>query len=121
MRKLVVALFTGLALVVLVGASDVTGNWDVNASFDDSSIEGGEIDCAFKQEGEQLKGNCSGGTAELTGEVKGQNISWRLGAGGKSADTTVTFTGTVDDAGTRMKGRFTKAGKGGSFTASKSR
>ncbi len=118
MRKLSVALFTGLAFVVLVAAPDVTGTWEVESTFDDSSIPGGGFDCAFKQVEEQLTGNCSGGTAPLTGEVKGQNVVWRLRGPGSPPDT-ITFTGTVDQAGTSMKGRFTIAGKGGRFTALK--
>jgi hypothetical protein len=118
MRTLGVALFAGLALVAVAAASDVTGNWEVDATFDDSTISGGGFDCAFKQDGEQLTGACSGGTAPLTGEVKGQNITWRLRGAGNPAEAT-TFTGTVDQAGTGIKGRFTIADKGGRFTASK--
>jgi hypothetical protein len=115
MSKLNVALFAGLALVVLGAAADVTGTWAVDASFDDSSVPGGEFDCAFKQEGEQLTGNCSG--RALTGEVNGQNVSWRL-----QVDTppqTTTYSGTLDEAGTNIKGTFTLGGKNGHFNASK--
>ena len=89
----------------------------VEAAFDDSSVEGGGFDCAFKQQGEQLTGNCSGGTASVTGEVMGRNVSWRLqGAANSNA---LTFTGTLDEAGTGIKGHFTIAGKGGQFSAVK--
>jgi hypothetical protein len=117
MKKLGVALFPALAFVVLVAAADITGNWEVEATFDDSSVAGGGFDCAFKQQGEQLTGNCSGGTASVTGEVKGQNVSWRLQRAANS--DALTFTGTVDEAGTVIKGRFTIAGKGGQFSAVK--
>ena len=117
MRKLSVTLFTALLFVVLVAAADITGNWEVEATFDDSSIPGGGFDCAFKQQGEQLTGSCSGGTASVTGEVKGQNVSWRLQGAGNSDGP--TFTGTVDEAGTSMKGRFTVGGRGGQFTGGK--
>jgi hypothetical protein len=117
MKKLGVALFPALAFAVLVAAADITGNWEVEATFEDSSAAGGGFDCAFKQQGEQLTGNCSGGTASVTGEVKGQNVSWRLqGAANRDA---LTFTGTLDEAGTSIKGHFTLAGKGGQFTAFK--
>jgi hypothetical protein len=119
MKKLRLALLTGLTVVVLAAALDVTGKWEVEATFDDGSISGGGFDCAFKQDGERLTGNCSGGTAQLTGEVKGQSISWRLQSGGNTPSVTTSFTGTLDEAGTNMKGRFTVADKGGRFTASK--
>lgn len=38
MKKLCLALFTGLTAVVLTATLDVTGNWEVEATFDDSSI-----------------------------------------------------------------------------------
>jgi hypothetical protein len=117
MKKLGVALFPALAFVVLVAAADITGNWEVEATFEDSSVAGGGFDCAFKQQGEQLTGNCSGGTASVTGEVKGQSVSWRL-QGAANSDA-LTFTGTVDEAGASIKGHFTIAGKGGQFTAVK--
>jgi len=117
MKKLEMALFTALAFVVLVAAADITGNWEVEATFDDSSAAGGGFDCAFKQQGEQLTGNCSGGTASVTGEVKGQNVSWRFQRAANS--DALLFTGIVDDAGTGIKGRFTIAGKGGQFSAVK--
>ena len=118
MRTFGVALFTGLALVLLVAAPDLTGTWEVESNFDDSSLSGGGFDCVLKQDGEQLTGNCSAGTAALTGEVKGQNVAWRLKGAGNASEA-VTFTGTVDEAGTSMKGRFTIAGKSGRFTALK--
>ena len=115
MSKLNVALFAGLALVVLGAAADVTGTWAVDASFDDSSVPGGEFDCAFKQEGEQLTGNCSG--RALTGEVNGQNVRWQLQV--DNPPQTTTYSGMVNEPGTRINGTFTLAGKGGHFTASK--
>lgn len=116
MTKLAAALFAGLAFVVLIAASDLTGNWVVDVSFDDATLPGGGIDCTFKQNGEQVTGDC-GEAGAVTGEVKGQNITWRI-RGGNPRQTT-TFTGTVDEAGRSVKGRFTRAGKGGQFTASK--
>ena len=107
MKKLYPALFTGLTVVVLTATLDLTGNWEVEANFDDSSLSGGGFDCAFKQDGEQLTGTCSDGSAQLTGESALKMKE-------------VTYTGTVNETGTSIKGRFTIAGKGGSFTALKS-
>jgi hypothetical protein len=109
------ALVTGLALVVLGAAADTTGTWTLDARFDDSSLGGDVADCAFKQEGEQLTGNCSG--TALTGEVKGQNVRWQLQVG--SPPQTTTYSGTVDEAGAHINGTFMLAGKSGHFTASK--
>jgi hypothetical protein len=118
MRKFGIALFTGLALVVLGAAADITGKWEVDVDFDDSSTPGGGIDCTFKQNGEQLTGNCA--EAALTGEVKGQDVSWRIQGKGNSPEAKA-FTGTVNGAGTRMTGTFMITDKHGHFTASRQR
>jgi hypothetical protein len=102
----------------LIAATDVTGKWEIEATFDDTSLAGGGFDCAFKQDGVRLSGSCSAGTAPVTGEVNGSDILWRLRGAGNPPETT-TFTGTVNDSDTSMKGRFTIGGKGGSFTGVK--
>jgi len=108
----------GIFVVALAATTaNVTGTWEIEATFDDSSVSGGGFDCAFKQDGERLTGSCSGGTAPLTGEVQAQNITWQLKAG--VTQEAVTFTGVVDEAGASMKGRFTIGGTGGRFTALK--
>ena len=104
-----------LTVVAVVATADLSGTWEVDVSFDDPAVEGGDIDCVIKQDGEQLKGTCSDGTAALAGEVTGQTVKWRIGGAGS------TFNGTLDETGTRIKGRFTAAGKDGSFTAVKSK
>jgi len=117
MKRLCAALFTGLTVVVLAAALDLTGKWDVEFIFDDRGLGDGGFDCALKQDAEQLTGTCSDGTAPVTGELKGQNVSWRMKAG--VTQETITFTGIVNEAGTSMKGRFSMPGKGGSFVAAK--
>ena len=117
MKAILAAVCAGLALVALAAASDVTGTWDVDASFDDASMGGGGFDCAFTQDGVKLTGACSDGTAPLTGEVAEQSVVWRISAG--NPPVTTTFTGTVDASGRSMKGRFTRADKGGTFTATR--
>lgn len=113
MKKLCLALFMGLTVVVLAATLDLTGNWEVEANFDDGGLGGGGFDCVFKQDAEQLTGTCSGGEAPLTGEVKGQTVRWKVAV--------ATYTGTVNEAGTSIEGRFLAEGKGGSFYASKSK
>ena len=108
-----------LAIVVLAVASNVSGTWDVKVTFDDATIAGGNLYCAFVQKGESITGSCSEASAEVIGEVKEQNISWRLQMRGAPASSATTFTGTIDDAGSLMSGRFTVGGKSGRFDAKK--
>ena len=105
----------GIALIVIAATADMTGTWALDASFDDPGLGGGEANCTFKQSGEQLTGNCSG--TALTGAVTGQHVRWQLQVG-RPPQTTI-YTGTVDDAGTKIEGTFTLAGKAGHFTALK--
>lgn len=113
-RAVSVLALSVLAMVAVVATADLSGTWDVDVSFDDPAVEGGDIDCVITEDGGLLKGACSDGTAALAGEVSGQTVRWRIG-------TANTFNGTLDETGTRIKGRFTAAGKGGSFTAVKSK
>ena len=105
-------------LLVLGAASNVSGTWDVKVTFDDTRIPGGSFYCAFVQKGESITGSCSETSSEVIGEVKDQNIAWRLQLRGASS-TATTFTGTVNEAGSLMTGRFTVADKGGRFDAKK--
>jgi integrase len=52
----------------------------------------------------------------LTGEVNGQTVTWRI-VSAEHDPVTTTFTGTLNEAGTRMEGRFLSNKKGGSFRA----
>ena len=113
MTKLWFVLFAGFTVVVLSATVNLTGEWEVDGNFDDSSLGGGGFDCVFKQDAEQLTGTCSGGEAPLTGEVNGQTVRWKVAV--------ATYTGTVNEAGTSIEGRFLAEGKGGSFYASKSK
>lgn len=95
--------------------SDRSASWSAALK---QIVQGGGIDCVFKQDGEQLTGNCAG-AVPLTGEIKGQSISWQTKAW--SDEVTIACSGIVDETGTSTKGTFTIDGKGGSFTALKSK
>jgi len=96
-------------------AANLSGTWEIDANFDDPSLSGGGFDCAFKQEGDRLTGSCQ--DIPLAGEVKGTNVTWQIRAG--QTQDTITYTGTVNESGTSINGRFSMPGKGGRFTASK--
>jgi hypothetical protein len=96
-------------------APDLSGTWEIEATFDDPSLSGGGFDCVFKQEGDRLTGSCQ--EIPLTGEVKGTNVTWQIRAG--QTQDTITYTGTISESGTSINGRFSMPGKGGRFTAAK--
>ena len=94
---------------------DVTGKWAFNV---ETAAGAGTPTMTFKQDGEKLTGHYSGqlGESDLTGTVKGADVSFtfNIDAGGQMIKA--TYTGTADkDA---MKGTVVLEGLGeGTFTA----
>ena len=124
MRSMRIRLTAVAALVVLVGASfasagqaktDVTGKW---AFAVETGAGSGTPAMTFKQDGEKLTGHYSGqlGESDLTGTVKGADISFTFNIDAQGTMIKATYTGTVDkDA---MKGKLVLEGLGeGTFTA----
>jgi len=103
--------------VVLLGVpvqADISARWELHADFDDRSIPGASADCTLKQDGQRLSGKCEDAT--LTGEIKGEMVTWQLTLAG--THDTMSFNGRLDDDDTVIVGRFVYAGKGdGSFLA----
>jgi hypothetical protein len=96
---------------------DVTGKWAFNV---ETAAGAGTPSMTFKQDGEKLTGHYSGqlGESDLTGTVKGADISFtfNIDAGGQAIKA--AYTGTVDKD--TMKGKVVLEGLGeGSFTAKK--
>ena len=116
MKTSIVTVCAVFAMVMVVAAAAITGTWEVEAYFDDDRNEAGGFDCVFNQDAERLNGACSDGTVALTGQINGQTVTWRIVSGG-NAPVTTTFTGTLNEAGTRMEGRFSSNEKVGSFRA----
>jgi len=115
------------AVAVLVTASaaagqaskvDVTGKW---AFAVETSAGSGTPTITLKQDGEKLTGHYSGqlGEADLTGSVKGQNVSFKFTADVQGNALECTYTGTAETKDA-MKGKVSIAGLGdGTFTAKK--
>jgi hypothetical protein len=113
MKRGIVASCAVVLLAVPVRA-DITARWELHADFDDRRIPGASANCTLRQDGERLSGMCE--DAPLTGEIKGETVTWRLTPAG--AQDNMIFTGMLDDDDTVIVGRFSYAGKGdGSFLA----
>ena len=94
---------------------DVTGKWAFNV---ETAAGAGTPTMTFKQDGEKLTGHYSGqlGESDLTGTVKGADISFSFTVDAQGTMIKATYSGTADkDA---MKGKVVLEGLGdGTFTA----
>ena len=94
---------------------DVTGKWAFSV---ETSAGAGAPTFTFKQDGEKLTGHYTGtfGEAEVTGTIKGADITFSFTVDAQGTALKETYTGTVDkDA---MKGKLVIEGFGeGTFTA----
>jgi hypothetical protein len=119
------ALLAAVAVLALVTSAvhaqakfDVTGTWAFDVQTDQG---GGAPTMVFKQEGEKLTGKYTGtfGSADLTGTVKGADITFTFSADAQGMTITSTYKGTIENA-TSMKGTLNIEGVGsGTFTGKK--
>ena len=96
---------------------NVTGKWAFNV---ETSAGAGAPTFTFKQDGEKLTGHYTGtfGEADLTGSVKGADITFSFTVDAQGNAIKETYTGTVDKD--TMKGKLVIEGLGeGTFTGKK--
>src|SRR3954447_11349352 len=96
---------------------DITGKWAFNV---ETSAGAGSPTFTFKQDGEKLTGHYTGtfGEADVTGTIKGSDVSFSFAADAQGTAVKSTYTGTVDKD--TMKGKLVIEGFGeGTFTGKK--
>jgi hypothetical protein len=97
--------------------TNVTGEWVFTVETDQG---GGTPTITFKQDGEKLTGTYNGqlGAADLTGTVKGNDITFNFTIDLQGQSAPVTYKGTVEK--NTMKGTMDIGGMvNGTFTATK--
>lgn len=96
---------------------DVSGKWMFQV---ETSAGSGTPTVTFKQDGEKLTGHYSSaqlGEADLTGTVKGRDITFSFTASVEGMSINVSYAGTVEN-NDAMKGTVDLGGlAGGTFTA----
>jgi hypothetical protein len=114
-----------VAVAVIIGATalaaqaaktDVTGKW---AFAVETSAGSGTPTITLKQDGEKLTGHYSGqlGEADLTGTVKGQEISFKFSVDAQGNMLDFVYTGTIESKDA-LKGKVSIVGLGeGTFAA----
>lgn len=122
MKNILVTLFS-LTCVSLALAADVniTGVWKV-----DSETVGNTSSALmpFKQDGTKLTAtmkSAEGKEMTVTGKVEGKKVTWSFTSDWEGNPLTITYVGTLDDAGVKMTGTSDVQPMGieGSFVAEK--
>jgi len=99
-----------------LAAADASGTWKLTGEIDGIAIS---RVCTLKQTDSKLTGTCKNDTNEvaLTGEVKGNDITWQYEVDYDGSKIALVYKGTLD--GGTIKGSVDASGTGGSFTAQK--
>lgn len=106
------------AALLFTAATDVTGTWIFAV---ESPAGSGEPTFTFRQDGEKLTGRYKGrlGEADVTGRVRGDQITFEFRASAGGQELTVRYSGTIESP-TAMKGTVEFGDFGsGSWTAKK--
>jgi hypothetical protein len=115
-------LVAAFALVARVAAQekariDLSGKWTFQVT---TSAGSGEPTVTFKHTGDELTGHYSStnlGEADLTGTVKGRDVTFKFTGTVQGMSVSVTYTGTIESKET-MKGTIDIGGLAqGTFTA----
>jgi hypothetical protein len=94
---------------------DITGKWAFSV---ETAAGAGTPTMTFKQDGEKLTGHYSGqlGESDLTGTVKGADVTFTFNIDAGGTAIKAAYTGTADKD--NMKGKVVLEGLGeGTFTA----
>ena len=119
---LVLALSTLSAFAQGGGVNSVSGTWKLSGDVSGHSVD---EDCTFTQDGKKLTGSCKSAAAdkptEVTGEVNDKKVTWQYETDYQGQKLTVAFTGTLDAAGSQLKGDIDvqPVGVSGTFSAQK--
>jgi len=117
-----------LVLLVLLTAlpaavPDVSGVWKMDGAVDDNPVT---PTCTLKQAEPKISGSCkmdsdqASDLSDVTGEVKGKDVTWQFSLKYEGTTYTLTFNGTLDSESS-MKGSISvnPSDAGGDFTAKK--
>ena len=107
MAALVITLSAVSALAQAGGGNNsVSGIWKVSGDVAGNAIE--QV-CTFTQDGKKLTGSCKSAdnkTTDVTGEVNEKSVKWQYDTDYEGQKLTVVHTGTLDAAGSQVKGEI---------------
>jgi hypothetical protein len=104
---LLVVLFAGCTSIT--AADDLSGQWIFKLERDPRGNPGVPVECTITQRRTELTLQCGSGES-IRGEVRGRNVTWRREKTGippmVEDRLVVTYTGELNDSGTKIKGVF---------------
>ena len=95
-------------------AADIAGEWRI-------AQPGNTLVCTFARNGGALAGNCGPASGpdgvSIEGTVSGRHVVWtfQIALDPKGKKQPVTYTGTLDASGNKMRGTFSIANRHGAF------
>jgi hypothetical protein len=117
-----ILLHTILAAFLAAQAATISGYWSLTMNPDFKDNPNVVSECEFRQSDTKLTVRCGTGS-EVSGSVNGRTVTWRIRPNNGEKYPAATMTGTVNEAGTAIKGTWHLSvigrDKHGSFTAVK--
>lgn len=117
MRTFIIVASALAAFAIPSFAADISGIWTI-----DGDVVGNPINmkCTFAQDGSKISGRCSGaaGSSQATGSIAADKVTFTHTVE-RDQVYELTYSGTLDPAGTSMKGEIAVMGVTGTFTGIK--
>jgi hypothetical protein len=112
------AVAVSLISAVTLSASDVSGTWQLEMRWSGDMKSTG--DCTLKQDGDKLSGTCGTEHSMVTGQTKGNRLSWQVDVTQDGSQGTMKFDGELDERGMTISGSCSiVGGQSGTFTMRK--
>jgi hypothetical protein len=113
MKTFLLTFLAAATLLPALSAADISGAWTIAGD-----VVGNQLNmrCTFKQDGANLTGTCGGDVT--TGSVADGKVTFSHVVN-RGQDFELTYTGTLNSAGTSIKGAVEVMGVSGEFTATK--
>jgi len=117
MKKIILVAAALAALAVPSFAADISGTWTIAGDVVGNPVN---MKCAFTQDGPKVSGTCAGemGSTPTTGSVAADKVTFTHTVQRDQAYE-LTYSGTLDAAGTSMKGEIAVMGVTGTFSGTK--
>ena len=110
-----------LLVMAPLPAADVSGVWDLDMHWSGSESHSTGV-CTIKQDGQKLTGSCGPGNSTLTGGLLDRSLTLQIDVEQDGNKGQMTFTGTVDENVTAIKGSCQiVGGQEGTFVMKKQR